>query len=108
MNLSSLLFLFVFLPVILAMYFAFRRLGTRCGNWILLAASLLFYAWAEPKFVYALIGAALLNWLQSPICQQTVLMQSFSSGVIRNPAFKSTKYWNGARFETLNHHHQPQ
>ncbi len=62
MNLSSLLFLFIFLPAVMAAYFAVRRWTPRRGNGVLLAASLAFYAWGEPKFIYALAGIALLNW----------------------------------------------
>jgi alginate O-acetyltransferase complex protein AlgI len=39
---SSPLFLFLFLPVILGLYFA---IGPRWRNVLLLAASLLFYIW---------------------------------------------------------------
>ncbi len=46
---SSLTFLLLFLPVVLAVYFACR--GVRLKNVVLLIASLIFYAWGEPVFV---------------------------------------------------------
>lgn len=46
---SSLTFLLLFLPVVLAVYFACR--GVRLQNIVLLIASLIFYAWGEPVFV---------------------------------------------------------
>ena len=46
---SSLTFLLLFLPAMLAVYFAFRSIRWR--NAVLLVGSLLFYAWGEPVFV---------------------------------------------------------
>ncbi|MDR1464919.1 MAG: MBOAT family protein [Oscillospiraceae bacterium] len=61
---SSNTFLFLFLPAALAGYYL---LGLTRRVWIknaaLLAASLLFYAWGEPRFVFALPACALLDWL---------------------------------------------
>ncbi len=54
---SSTLFLFAFLPLVLALYFAF---GRRWKNSVLLIASLFFYAWGEAWLVslmLATIGA---------------------------------------------------
>ncbi|RIX60576.1 MBOAT family protein [Paenibacillus nanensis] len=45
---SSLFFLFVFLPAVLLLYFISPR---RLKNAILLAASLIFYAWGEPVYI---------------------------------------------------------
>ena len=47
---SSSIFLFVFLPVVLLCYHLPFRGGTQAGgqNMLLLAASLLFYAFGEP------------------------------------------------------------
>lgn len=46
---SSLTFLLLFLPAMLAVYFAFRSIRWR--NAVLLIGSLVFYAWGEPVFV---------------------------------------------------------
>ena len=46
---SSLTFLLLFLPALLAVYFACR--GIRLRNAVLLIGSLFFYAWGEPVFV---------------------------------------------------------
>ena len=46
---SSLTFLLLFLPAMLAVYFACR--GVRARNIALLIGSLLFYAWGEPVYV---------------------------------------------------------
>lgn len=55
---SSTVFLFVFLPLTLAGYYLIDR---RFKNGFLLLASLLFYAWGEPKFVFVMMGSILVN-----------------------------------------------
>jgi alginate O-acetyltransferase complex protein AlgI len=57
---SSPLFLFLFLPVILAVYFLLPRLPLR--NFWLLLASLLFYTWGEPDFILLLLGSTVVNY----------------------------------------------
>lgn len=59
---SSNLFLFLFLPVVLIGYYL---LGHRFRNSFLLIASLLFYAWGEPRFVWIMIGSILFNYLMA-------------------------------------------
>ena len=49
---SSLPFLYFFLPVTVALYFA---LPPRWRNGLLLAASLFFYAWGEPKYLLLML-----------------------------------------------------
>lgn len=49
---SSLLFLFRFLPAVLILYYIAPR---RLRNVILLAFSLFFYAWGEPKYVFLML-----------------------------------------------------
>lgn len=56
-------FLFVFLPVVLAVYYLFLRKTKRLKNIFLLIASLFFYAWGEPVHVFLMIGVILANWL---------------------------------------------
>ena len=58
---SSLTFLLLFLPVTLLL--CFIRPGVRWRNGVLLAASLLFYAWGEPIWVLAMIGSTAVNYL---------------------------------------------
>ena len=56
-------FLFVFLPVVIAVYYAFLRKTKMLKNVFLLIASLFFYAWGEPVYVYLMIGSIAFNWL---------------------------------------------
>ena len=60
---SSLIFLVVFLPVVLFGYFVLFRKWRPAQNVFLLAASLVFYAWGEPKFVFIMIGSIAFNWV---------------------------------------------
>ena len=56
---SSAAFLFAFLPLVLAGYYFLPK---RCRNNFLTVASLLFYAWGEPKFVFVMILSILVNY----------------------------------------------
>ena len=54
------LFLFLFLPIVLAAFLAVRRSpGTRAG--VLLTASLLFYLWSEPLFVPVVLATCVTD-----------------------------------------------
>ena len=56
---SSITFLYLFLPLVLAVYLLAPR---RAKNAVLLAASLLFYFWGEPKQLPLLVLSALAGW----------------------------------------------
>ena len=61
---TSIEFLFLFLPLTLAGYFMLPfRWGLK--NLWLLAASLLFYAWGEPTFVFVMLGSIAFNYLMA-------------------------------------------
>lgn len=60
---SSVIFLFVFLPLVLFVYFVILRKHRRAQNIFLCIASLFFYAWGEPKFVFVLILSIIVNWI---------------------------------------------
>ncbi|HEX4350127.1 MAG TPA: MBOAT family protein [Verrucomicrobiae bacterium] len=57
---SSLLFLFLFLPVVLAVYLLLP--GLRARNAWLLLVSLVFYAWGEIGFILLLLISTLVNF----------------------------------------------
>lgn len=57
---SNLIFLFVFLPIVLFLYFVIRQ---NLRNYVLLLASLIFYAWGEPKFVLLMLFSILINYI---------------------------------------------
>ncbi len=57
---SSILFVFGFLPLLLLLYFMSKE---KYRNYILLFASLVFYAYGEPKFVFVMLLSIVLNYL---------------------------------------------
>lgn len=59
---SSSVFLFLFLPGVLIVYYLFLRRWRQVQNIFLLIASLLFYAWGEPWFVLVMMGSILANY----------------------------------------------
>ena len=54
---SSIPFLFYFLPLVLAVYF---MVPWKLKNTVLLLASLIFYGWGEPRYVFLMIASILL------------------------------------------------
>ena len=59
---SSLIFLICFLPAVLFGYFVLLRKWRPAQNVFLLLASLVFYAWGEPKFVFVMLCSIVFNW----------------------------------------------
>lgn len=57
---SSGVFLFLFLPALLIVYYLTKSRALR--NYILLAASLFFYAWGEPVLVVIMMISIIFNW----------------------------------------------
>ena len=66
---SSLVFVFVFLPLTAAVYFLLPRRG-EWRNWWLLLMSILFYAWGEPKYVAIMLATVVLNWLGAVLLEK--------------------------------------
>ena len=56
---SSITFLFLFLPIVMAVYYLVPE---KMKNPVLLAASIIFYAWGEPVYVVLMILSILLNY----------------------------------------------
>ena len=58
---SSLAFLCIFLPIVFLLHLIVP--GIKCKNAILLAGSLVFYAYGEPVYVFLLVGSAWMSYL---------------------------------------------
>jgi alginate O-acetyltransferase complex protein AlgI len=56
---SSFVFLFLFLPIVLLLYYVCPARGR---NLVLLAASLLFYAWGEPVYVLIMLFSTVFDY----------------------------------------------
>ncbi|MED2970923.1 MBOAT family protein [Fictibacillus sp. B-59209] len=57
---SSTVFLFLFLPIVLVLYFLSPR---PFKNTVLLGASLFFYAWGEPRFAIIMLFSTAMNYV---------------------------------------------
>lgn len=57
---SSLMFLLLFLPVLLLLYFVWNNIHWRNG--VLVLASLLFYAWGEPIWILSMLVVTAINY----------------------------------------------
>lgn len=57
---SSLIFLWLFLPIVMIGYFV---VPNRFKNFFLLLASLFFYAWGEPVYVLLMLASIGFNWV---------------------------------------------
>ena len=72
---SSSVFLFAYLPIVLAVYYIPLRGLRRAQNFFLLVASLLFYAWGEPWFVLVMAASIAANygfglWVHARLCRR--------------------------------------
>lgn len=59
---SSTIFLFLFLPIGMILYFFAKE---EYRNTVLLAASIFFYAYGEPKMIWLLLGSVLVNYIMA-------------------------------------------
>jgi alginate O-acetyltransferase complex protein AlgI len=64
---SSYIFLFYFLPLVLGAYLVVPRV---LKNLVLISASLLFYAWGEPRFVGMLLGLCAIDFVISQLIER--------------------------------------
>jgi len=55
-------FVFMFLPIVCGLYFLVRR-NIKLANLLLLIASIVFYAWGEPRYVVIMLMTILINYL---------------------------------------------
>ncbi|WP_342718848.1 DUF4358 domain-containing protein [Hornefia porci] len=61
---SSIVFIFCFLPILLAVYFLVPKKYLFARNIVLLLFSLVFYSWGEPVYVFLMIYSAffIISW----------------------------------------------
>lgn len=59
---SSTIFIFGFLPLLVAVYFVARE---KARNYILLLFSLIFYAWGGPKFLLVMVLVVLIDYVMA-------------------------------------------
>jgi alginate O-acetyltransferase complex protein AlgI len=80
---SSIVFLLYFLPALLILYFLIQK---RWQNIVLLVASIFFYSWGAPRFIFVILGTTLIDFFlvhlmwqsQSRLKRRTLLTLSVS------------------------------
>ena len=76
---SSLVFLSVFLPTVLLCYWLLPSIAGK--NILLLAASLFFYAYGEPVYVFLMLASSLFHYLCALwMCRQQTKQNDSGSG----------------------------
>ena len=60
---TSIVFIVCYLPAVLLIYYTVLKNHRKLQNLFLLLASLVFYAWGEPKFVFLLMLSIVVNWI---------------------------------------------
>ena len=65
---SSTVFLFLFLPAVLLLYYIVPR---KARNLILFVFSLVFYAWGEPVYVFLMIGSTIVAYITGLLADKT-------------------------------------
>ncbi len=68
---SSLVFIFVFLPIVVTLYYLSPR---RFKNLILLISSIIFYVWGEPVYVLIMLGTILINYIGAIVVDKIKLL----------------------------------
>ena len=66
---SSLLFLWVFLPFTLLVYFTLPRIAWK--NFFLFIMSLVFYSWGEPRYIVIMVISIILNYVMGLVIEKT-------------------------------------
>ena len=90
---SSLVFLSIFLPVVTLLYFTVKQ---ELRNYVLLIASLIFYAWGEPRYLAIMLVVILLNYIFAILVESGKYKKLFLSiAIIGNLSFLIYfKYFN--------------
>lgn len=65
---SSLLFMFVFLPIVLSVYYILPK---KFRNAFLLIADLIFYGWGEPVMVFLMIFSIVINYFAGLLIEKS-------------------------------------
>ncbi|MGE6914860.1 MBOAT family O-acyltransferase [Achromobacter kerstersii] len=79
---NSYLFLLIFLPVTLAVYYAVGPLNVRLAALWLCLTSLVFYGWWNPQFVVLLAGSIAFNYLISQLILHNTARPKWQSMIV--------------------------
>ena len=101
---SSIVFLFTFLPAVMILYYL---LPVRFRNVILLLASLVFYAWGEPVYLFLMLLSILFNYFSGldiarNLQDKRAAKRSLVFNLIINLAVLGVFKYEGFVLDTLN------
>lgn len=101
---SSIVFLFTFLPAVMILYYL---LPVRFRNVILLLASLVFYAWGEPVYLFLMLLSILFNYFSGldiarNLQDKRAAKRSLVFNLIINLAVLGFFKYEGFALDTLN------
>lgn len=77
---SSLVFLCIFLPVVFLLYCLFPSIKVK--NALLIAASLIFYAYGEPVYVFLMVGSTIVNYIFGRLLDRKNMAKSYRKVII--------------------------
>jgi alginate O-acetyltransferase complex protein AlgI len=102
---SSLTFLYIFLPIVLAVYYIVPK---NFRNFFILLSGLFFYAWGEPIYVFIMIASTLIDYFAglviykfggNPVTRRLALIVS----VVMNLSLLGFFKYSGFIVENINH-----
>ena len=97
---SSLVFLWLFLPIVLILYYISQD---KYRNLLLLLASLFFYAWGEPVYILVMLVSILVNYVCGLAIGETVKSKTaLVIGVIINLGLLGVFKYSGFVIENIN------
>jgi D-alanyl-lipoteichoic acid acyltransferase DltB (MBOAT superfamily) len=76
-------FILIFLPLALAAYYAVAG-SERARQWVLIAASLVFYGWWDARFILLLVGQVVATWLFTLRHQRSGRAAWLYAGIVLN------------------------
>ena len=97
---SSAVFLFIFLPIVLITHTLVKN--TTARNGLLIAASLIFYAFGEPLYIIMLIGSVFFNYLIGLIIYKHRKKWILTLAVVANLALLVVYKYTGFIVDTIN------
>lgn len=101
---ASLIFLFIFLPLNLALYYAWGNKDYR--NWLLVVFSFVFYAWGEPIWISLLIISASVDYVHGWVVERyrgTIWAKAgLISSLVINLGLLGTFKYSGFIYENIN------
>ena len=97
---SSLVFLCIFLPVVLILHTVIRN--RKVQNGLLLAASLLFYAYGEPVYILLMLASALCNYVIALLMEKRRTKLMIALAVAVNLALLGVFKYTGFLLTNLN------